>query len=363
LGQRSAKVGLNRSDCEIDMKAQKIFAFWLGLPLSFCANSAAARQEQATSHSVGKPAAASELFLPSDYLPLNLGNRWIYSRTDSRFKKMESVKVEIISAPIIKWKTYYVVSHLPFVPGLENANNILIRFDDETKRFLRLTPEGETLLFPVGESADAQFDSSVDENQKQIPNRMSYLTCPDCADAGTEIVFDRGIGPVSVGLTFTWGTESYDLKSAEVNGKHFGERMAPEKASRAALKSGPVVSRADPTLSLKIEKKETEVRLSLEVKNPTDSFLSFKFATSQDYDFVVREKESGLEIWRWSKGSYFSKVLRNVALLPEKEWKFEVFWDFKDSERNDIKHGTYQAVGILMTNEPLESEPMDIVFP
>jgi hypothetical protein len=255
------------------------------------------------------------------------------------------------------------VSHLPFVPGLENANNVLIRFDDATKKFLRLTAEGETPLFPVGESADALFDVSVDENQKQMPNRMSYLTCPDCADAGMEIVFDRGIGPVSVGLTYSWGTESYELKSAEVNGKHFGEVMAPEKSNTKELKSGPVVSRADPNLSLETEKKETEVRLTLKVKNPTDSYLSLKFATSQDYDFVVRDKESGLEIWRWSKGNYFSKVSRNVALLPEKEWTYEAFWDFKDSERNDIKHGIYQVVGILMTKDPRESEPMDITFP
>jgi len=178
-----------------------------------------------------------------------------------------------------------------------------------------------------------------------------------------EIVFDRGIGPVSVGLTSSWGTESYDLKSAEVNGKHFGEVIVPEKSGAKELKSGPVVSRADPNLSLETEKKATEVRLTLKVKNPTESFLSFKFATSQDYDFVVTEKESGLEIWRWSKGNYFSKVTRNVALLPEKEWTFEVFWDFKDSDRNDIKHGTYQVVGILTSQAPRQSQPMDITFP
>jgi Intracellular proteinase inhibitor len=344
----------------IGISVLKVLASSLTLLALFSSANEVTPQEQAASSSAGP---SSELFLPSDYLPLSLGNRWIYSRTDSRFKKTDMVKVEVISTPIIKWKTYYVVSHLPFVPGLENANNVLIRFDDATKKFLRLTPEGEAPLFPVGESADARFDVSVDENQKQMANRMSYLTCPDCADSGMEIVFDRGIGPVSVGLTFSWGAESYDLKSAEVNGRHFGEVIAPEKSNTKALKSGPVVSRADPNLNLEIEKKETEARLALKVKNPTDSFLSFKFGTSQDYDFVVREKESGLEIWRWSKGLYFSKVLRDVALLPEKEWRFEVFWDFKDNERNDIKHGTYQAVGILTTKEPRESEPMDITFP
>ncbi len=343
------------------LRAHKLVCFCIGWVLfhqPICLVAAV----QGLDHSA-KPETTAGMNLPVDYFPLNLGNRWIYSRTDSRFKKTESIKIEIISTPIIKWKTYYVVSHLPFVPGLENANNILIRFDDESKRFLRLAPEGELPLFPVGESADAKFDVSLDENQKQVPNRMSYLTCPDCADAGMEIVFDRGIGPVSVGLTFAWGTESYDLKSAQVNGKQFGERIQPETARPKEAKSGPVVSRADPNLSLEVEKKESEVHLSLKVKNPTDSFLSFKFATSQDYDFIVKEKDSGLEIWRWSKGSYFSKVSRNVALLPEKEWKFEAVWDYKDNERNDIKHGTYQIVGILTTNEPRESQAADIAFP
>jgi len=340
------------------MKAYKLVCFCLTSFLFSRASCLMADVQDADASA----AKAAPGMLPVDYFPLNLGNRWIYSRTDSRFKKTESVKVEIISTPIIKWKTYYVVSHLPFVPGLENANNVLVRFDDETKRFLRLAPEGELPLFPVGESADAKFDVSLDENQKQVPNRMSYLTCPDCADAGMEIVFDRGIGPVSVGLTFAWGTESYDLKSAEVNGKHFGERIQPETA-RPKEKSGPVVSRADPILSLEVEKKESEVRLSLKVKNPTDSFLSFKFITSQDYDFVVKDKESGLEIWRLSKGLYFSKVTRNIALRPEKEWKFEAVWDYKDNERNDIKHGSYEVVGILTTIEPRESQAADIAFP
>src|SRR5437867_4037508 len=188
--------------------------------------------------------AGSGLIVTPDFLPLSLGNRWIYSKTDSRFKKAETIKVEIISTPILKWKTYYVFNHLPFIPALENAHNVLVRYDEGTKRFLRLTPEGETPLFPVG------------------------------------------------------------------------ERMESEKVIKKEPKSGPVVSRADPNLSFEVEKKENGARLSLRVKNPTESFLSFNFTSSQTYDFVVREKGTGFEIWRWSKGNYFSPVLRNLALLP-----------------------------------------------
>ena len=101
-------------------------------------------------------------FLPADYLPLNLGNRWIYTKAESRFKKTDTVRIAIISAPIIRWRTWYIFSQLPFAPGLESANNVPIRYDADTKRFVRLAQEGELPLFPVGEDSDASFAASVD---------------------------------------------------------------------------------------------------------------------------------------------------------------------------------------------------------
>jgi hypothetical protein len=303
------------------------------------------------------------MVIPPDYFPLNPGNRWIYSKTDSRFKKTDTVRIEIVSTPIIKWKTYYVFNQLPFVPGLEAGNNILVRYDNATKRYLRLTQDGEMPLFPVGPEADAKFDASVDASNNPVANRMSYLTCLRCSDAGIEVVFDRGIGIVAIQSTFIWGAENYELKSALVNWQNFGEPMVDEKASVKEPKTGPVVSRADPNLSLEVEKVEQGAKLIFRVKNPTESFLSFSFTSSQTYDFVVRQKENRLEIWRWSKGNFFSQVLRNVALLPQKEWIYEEVWNYKDNERNDVKQGAYEAVAILTTKQPLESAPVEIVVP
>jgi hypothetical protein len=303
-------------------------------------------------------------FLAPDYLPLNLGNRWIYTHTESRFKKTDAVRVEIISTPIIKWKTYYIFSQLPFVPGLESANNVPVRYDVETRRFLRLTERGEVPLLPVGPDSDARFDPSVDENGKPVQNRQSYLTCPDCSDSGMEIVFDRGTGVTAVQVTHSWGTENYDLKSAEVNQKKFGEPILADKPKDPVSRpAGPVISRADPNLSLTLEKKDTGALFIFKVKNPTESFLSLNFTSSQDFDFVVREKESGFEIWRWSKGNFFSPVVRNVALLPEQEKKHEVFWDFKDNEGNDIQKGEYLVSAILTTRDPRESAPVSLTLP
>jgi hypothetical protein len=321
---------------------------------------------QSSQTSATPPAAASDTaaFLAPDYLPLNLGNRWIYTKSESRFKKTDTVRIEIISAPIIRWRTWYIFSQLPFAPGLESANNVPIRYDPDTKRFVRLAQEGEVPLFPVGEDSDASFDASVDENGRAVPNRTSYLTCADCTDSGMEMVFDRGVGVTAILVTHPWGTESYELKSAEVNQHKFGDPIPVNKPKEPGAKpAGPVISRADPTLSLTVEKKDNGAHFRLKVKNPTESFLSFNFNSSQKYDFVVREKESGFEIWRWSKGNFFTQVVHNQALLPEQEWEFEFFWDFKDNERNDIQKGEYFVSGILTTRDPRESEPVTLSAP
>ena len=307
-------------------------------------------------------------FLSPDYLPLQLGNRWIYDREDSRFQRTTQVKVEIIARPILKWTTYYVFNQLPFVPGLEGEQNVVVRYDQDTRRFLRLIAQDqdreEIPLFPVGESADALLDQSPGDDGLPVANRLSYLTCPDCEASGLEMIFDRGLGIVEVGVFSDWGSESYRLKSALVNGRNFGDPMEPETETETERPGSEVViSRADPVLSLEFRKKPEAVDLLLVVKNPTDYFLSFNFDSSQTYDFVVREKQTGFEVWRWSKGYFFTPVIRSHALLPQKEWKFTEVWNLKDNERNDIRLGSYEAVAILTSQVPRESSAVEIVLP
>ena len=309
-----------------------------------------------------------DLFLSPDYLPLQLGNRWIYDREDSRFQRTTQVKVEIIARPILEWTTYYVFNQLPFVPGLEGEQNVVVRYDQDTRRFLRLIAQDqdqeEVPLFPVGESADAILDQSPGDDGLPVANRLSYLTCPDCEASGLEMIFDRGLGIVEVGVFSDWGSESYRLKSALVNGRNFGDPMQPEdEAKPERPRSEVVISRADPVLSLELQKKSEAVDLLLVVKNPTDYFLSFNFDSSQTYDFVVREKQTGFEVWRWSKGYFFTPVIRSHALLPQKEWKFKEVWNLKDNERNDIRLGSYEAVAILTSQIPRESSAVEIVLP
>ena len=319
-------------------------------------------QKQATAETA---ATQTVIHLPPDYFPLNYGNHWIYLRTDSRFKKSEQIGVEIISTPIIKWKTYYVFNQLPFIPGLEDASNVLVRYDAETKRLLRLEEGKELPLLPVGSGTDAKFDASVDESGVRVANRMSYITCADCEDKGLEMVFDRGIGITAILSSHAWGTESYEMKAADVNQQHFGELIRDEKkkSSKEAKPRGPVISRADPVIQLEVEKSASKARLMMLVKNPTENFLSLNFTTSQTYDFIIRDKETGKEVWRWSKGNFYSRVSRNLAILPAEEWRFEAFWYFKNNDRDDLNPGIYEVSAVLTTREPQESEPVTLTIP
>ncbi|MFN8008050.1 MAG: BsuPI-related putative proteinase inhibitor [Terriglobia bacterium] len=303
--------------------------------------------------------------LPSDYLPLHVGNRWVYTKTNSQFKKSEQVIVQIINTTILKWKTYYVFNRLPFVPGLESASNVLLRYDPEARQLLRLAEGVELPVFPVGSGTDSKFDISVDETGKRVLNRLSYLTCVNCEDKGMEIVFDRGMGITAVLITHEWGTESFDLRGADVNLKHYGEVIPeePKKSPRGPGHGGPIISRADPEIRLEVEKSNARARLVMRVKNPSEGYLSLNFTTSQTYDFIIRDKESGKEVWRWSKGNFFSRVRRNLAVLPEAEWKFEALWNFKNNQGEELVPGIYDVSAILTTREPRESEPVTVQVP
>ena len=300
------------------------------------------------------------------YLPLQLGNRWIYERFNSQLQRTEKIKIEVISTPIIRWKTYYTFNQLPFVPGLETKRNILIRYNRLDKRYVRLIRQDQVFeevpLFPIGESDDATFDHSLDDQKLPVANRLSYLTCLNCENAGIELVFDNGLGIIEAGIFSNLGVDSYRLKSASINGEYYGDLLSLEDKSKQK-RNKLLIGKGDPKISFSVQKKEKSMRLVFIVRNPTSHLLSFNFNSSQTYDFVVREKKSGLEVWRWSNGYFFSPVLRSHALLPKKEWKFKATWNMKDNERNTLSVGFYEAIAILTTKAPLLSLPVKIVLP
>jgi hypothetical protein len=55
---------------------------------------------------------------------------------------------------------------------------------------------------------------------------------------------------------------------------------------------------------------------------------------------------------------FFTQVLRQEAMRPNRNWTFEIFWNHRDNELNVVTPGKYQVIGSLATQPPMESEPV-----
>jgi len=55
---------------------------------------------------------------------------------------------------------------------------------------------------------------------------------------------------------------------------------------------------------------------------------------------------------------YFSQVVRQEAMRPNKNWTFEVTWNHRDNDLNAVGPGKYTIVGSIVTRPPMSSPPV-----
>jgi hypothetical protein len=55
---------------------------------------------------------------------------------------------------------------------------------------------------------------------------------------------------------------------------------------------------------------------------------------------------------------FFTKVIRHEAIRPNRNWKFEAVWNHRDNDLNPVTAGSYQVVGSVSVEPPIESEPV-----
>ena len=90
--------------------------------------------------------------------------------------------------------------------------------------------------------------------------------------------------------------------------------------------------------------------------NSTDKLVPLSFRSGQTYDFAVVDASTGQEVWRWSRRQYFSQVLRQEALRPNRNLMYEVIWNHRDNDLNVVTPGKYKVIGSLSIQPFLESE-------
>ena len=94
-----------------------------------------------------------------------------------------------------------------------------------------------------------------------------------------------------------------------------------------------------------------------QVINTADKLLPLSFRSAQTYDFEVVDAATGLEVWRWSRRMFFTQVIRQESIRPNRNWVFEVMWNHRDNDLNVVMPGNYKVIATLTTQPLLQSEP------
>ena len=156
-----------------------------------------------------------------DFLPLEVGNRWVYDVLNEDGVKIGQTDFSIQERTIISGRSFYVVTRFPFLP--EGGDNVkLIRYDVRDRQFTAMINDEESALF---------FDGVVSEvlqsDDSGLP--LKFVLQTDTA----AVTFQRGVGIVEARVHGADG-----VRIAKIANVRVGERRAAEVAA-AGVPVGP----------------------------------------------------------------------------------------------------------------------------
>jgi len=294
--------------------------------------------------------------MTEDFLPLEAGNQWIYDITSESGQKIGQTEFSVGERTIVSGRSLYTVTGYPF--SGESTGTGLIGYDRETRQFVRVSGGQEAPLF----SGDSQSTEVLQSDSAGIPQKFVLRT------GSTTLVFQRGIGIIEAQLQTADGLHIAKIRSSRVGR---GNAAPPAAAARAGTPGAPIpaataiptvapVTAENPVLVLSSEPAPGGLKLELLVVNRSDKLLPFKFNSSKTYDFVITDIATGQEVWRWSRGTVFSQMVRSDSIRGNAKWTYSEVWNRRDNDRNPVPAGRYSLVGILASQPPIQSEPVMI---
>jgi len=295
--------------------------------------------------------------MSADFIPLEVGNRWVYEVVNESGQKIGDLDFSIQEHTIISGRSFYVLTRFPFVEGGNLTK--LIRYDRQERQYLKMMDSEEGPLF----LADGTTAEVLQSDQSGLP--LKFVLRMDLMD----LTFQRGIGIIEAHIRGANG-----LQIARLASVHVGERRAAEAAAQGApvlpqpktleqktkelAQNVAAVSDENPVLDVRATGTPEGHTFTLTVINTSDKLLPFRFRSGQTYDFAVIDAQTGQEVWRWSRRMFFpSQVIRQEAIRPNKNWSFEITWNHRDNDLNTVTPGSYKVIGIVATEPPIESDP------
>ena len=295
--------------------------------------------------------------MSSDFLPLEVGNRWVYDVFNEAGTKIGALELAVQEHRIVGGRSFYLLNQFPFVQ--DGAMIKLVRYDRQERQYMRMADNEEGPLF----LADGTKVEVLQADDSKLP--VKFILYGDLVD----LTFQRGMGIVEARMH-----AGKDVQIAKLASVHTGERKAAEAAAagapalpqpkppepRARTTADNIAKPSEETVALDVQSTQVQggTKFLLTVINTTEKLVPFSFKSGQTFDFAVLDPSSGQEIWRWSRRMLFTQVLRQEALRPSRNWTFEVTWNHRDNDLNVVTPGNYKVIGSLASQPPMESEPV-----
>jgi hypothetical protein len=295
--------------------------------------------------------------MSADFLPLEVGNRWVYDVFNEAGQKIGATEFAVQEYRIVSGRSFYLLTGFPF--ALDGGLIKLVRYDRQERQYMRMVDNDEGPLF----LADGTRVEVLQQDDSGLP--LKFVMRGDLVD----LTFQRGMGVVEARMH-----AGKDVQIAKLTAVHVGEKRAVEAAAQGAPALPPPATAEQKTKSLAdnvVKPSEESVALDVQVSavpggtrfvltviNSTEKLVPFSFRSGQTYDFAVLDASTGQEVWRWSRRMFFSQVLRQEALRPSRNWTFEITWNNRDNDLNPVMPGKYQVIGSLAVQPVMESEPV-----
>jgi hypothetical protein len=294
--------------------------------------------------------------MSADFLPLEVGNRWIYDVFNEAGDKTGSLEYGVQEYRIIGGRSFYLLTQFPF--AIDGSEIKLVRYDRQERQYMRMIDNEEGPLF----LADGTRVEVLQADESGLP--VKFVLHGDISD----LTFQRGMGIIearmhagkNVQIAKLTSVRTSDRKAAEAAAQ--GAPALPPPKPPEQRPKGPVTNVAkasEETVALDVQAADIAggTKFLLTAVNTTDKFIPFSFTSGQSYDFVVTDA-AGQEVWRWSRRMYFTQVVRQESIRPNKNWTFEATWNHRDNDLNPVAPGKYTVVGTVSSRPSLESPPV-----
>src|SRR5215813_822886 len=152
-----------------------------------------------------------------DFLPLEVGNRWVYDVFNEGGQKTGTVEFAVQDYRIVGGRSFYMLTQFPFAQ--DGAFIKLVRYDRQERQYMRMVDNDEGPLF----LADGARIEVLQAEDSGLP--VKFVLHGDL----TDFTFQRGMGIIEARMHY-----GKDVQTAKLTGLHTSDRKAAEAAAQGA---------------------------------------------------------------------------------------------------------------------------------